>query len=161
MENKFTLRHEPERRDVPAVKELVAMTGFFSDEEILIAGELVEERLEKGVSSGYHFIFAEKDGTLLGYSCFGPIPLTKESHDLYWIAVRPDTQGMGLGRKLLALSEEGIRAMGGKRAYADTSSRDQYLPTRKFYESLGYAEAAFFPDFYAPGDGKVVFWKKV
>ena len=154
-----TLRTASRPGDVSAVREIIAATGFFSDEEITIAGELVEETLLKGAAAGYHFIFAESAGTLIGYCCFGPIPLTRESYDVYWVAVMPGQQGSGLGRRLMTVAENTIRNLGGRRAYADTSSRAQYQPTRNFYEALGYHRAAFLPDFYAPDDGKVVYCK--
>ena len=159
MAENCTLRTLPGQSDVCAVREIIAATGFFSDEEITIAGELVEEALVKGAAAGYHFIFAESAGTLIGYCCFGPIPLTRESYDIYWVAVMPGCQGSGLGRRLMEVAEDTIRDFGGRRAYADTSSRDQYLPTRNFYEALGYHQEASLPDFYAPGDGKVVYCK--
>lgn len=161
MGNDYTLRTIPGAQDAAAVRQLVSTTGFFSDEEISIAGELVEETLSKGEEAGYHFIFAEKQGTLIGYCCFGPIPLTRDSFDLYWIAVLPGHQGSGLGRRLMEDAETAIRERGGKQVYADTSSRAQYLPTRNFYEVIGYRQAAYIPDFYAPGDGKVIYCKKI
>lgn len=154
-----TLRTLPRQSDVCAVRDIITATVFFSDEEITIAGELIEEALLKGAASGYHFIFAENAGTLMGYCCFGPIPLTRESYDIYWVAVQPGQQGSGLGRRLMTVAEDTIRNLGGRRAYADTSSRAQYLPTRNFYEAIGYHRTAFLPDFYAPGDGKVVYCK--
>ena len=71
-----------------------------------MAVELAEERLAKGPASGYHFVFAERDGRVLGYTCYGPIALTDGSYDLYWIAVDKSTQGQGLGRLLMEKSEE-------------------------------------------------------
>ncbi|MCL4722587.1 MAG: N-acetyltransferase, partial [Gammaproteobacteria bacterium] len=58
---------------------------------------------------------------------------------------------------LLAATEADIGRAGGTRVYADTSSRTQYEPTRAFYRRAGYQQAAHFPDFYGPGDGKIVF----
>ena len=46
---------------------------------------------------------------------------------------------------------------GGSRVYVETSSREQYLPTRAVYERCGYHVGATLDDFYAPGDGKVIF----
>jgi hypothetical protein len=43
--------------------------------------------------------------------------------------------------------------------YAETSSRPQYEPTRSFYRACGYRLEARLEDFYAPGDGKVIFLK--
>lgn len=152
-------REEVKPGDRQAVGRLVRATGFFSEEEIGIAVELVEERLAKGDASGYFFLFTEEENRLIGYTCFGPIPGTLHSFDLYWIAVDPGEQGRGLGRKLMAMSEMLMAQRGGMQVYADTSSRPQYEPTRSFYLSCGYLKEALLADFYAPGDGKVIFVK--
>jgi len=158
---KYTLRNDPEKTDCDKVRDILIRTGFFSDEEVIVAIELIEEKLSIGEKSTYKFIFAESGGAMLGYTCFGHIPLTKESYDLYWIAVDPSKQGYGIGRLLLEKSEDMIRELGGVHAYAETASRKQYTPTRRFYSSCGYKKAAYFPDFYTPGDGKVVYYKKL
>lgn len=155
----YTLRTLPEQHDVARIRNLVSATGFFTDAEVLIAGELVEEALAEGEAAGYHFIFAEEAAAVIGYCCFGPVPLTRDSFDLYWIAVAPGRQGSGLGHCLMAAAEDKITKLGGMQIYADTSSREQYLPTRKFYEKAGYHQAAYLPDFYAPGDGKIIYCK--
>jgi ribosomal protein S18 acetylase RimI-like enzyme len=147
--------------DPAAIRALAAATGFFSDEEVGIAGELAETRLAQGLASGYHFLLAEQEGRLDGYVCFGPIPLTRASFDLYWIVVHPSAQRCGLGRRLMEAAEAAIAGLGGVAVYVDTSSRPQYAPTRAFYQRLGYREAASFPDFYAPGDGKLVLVKRL
>ena len=96
---------------------------------------------------------------MLGYTCYGPIPGTDASFDLYWIAVHPDTQGKGVGKTLIRESEERIKAVGGQRVYIETSSKDQYVPTRRFYLACGYAQEALLADFYRPGDSKVIYSK--
>ena len=50
-----------------------------------------DERLEKGAASGYEFVIAEDDSSMVGYACFGEIPCTVGSYDLYWIVVDPPT----------------------------------------------------------------------
>ncbi len=70
-------------------------------------------------------------------------------------------QRMGLGLRLLELSEQAIGRMGGKRIYIETSGRPQYVPTRKFYERCGYVEDAVMKDFYDDGDDKVVYVRKI
>jgi len=155
----FIFRHELTAGDCHAIRDLAQATGFFHAAEVEIAVELVQERLEKGGASGYEFVIAELDGQVAGYTCFGPIPGTKASYDLYWIAVRPEAQGKGLGRLLLGETERRIREMGGARVYAETSSRPQYLSTRAFYERTGYKLAELLEDFYAPGDGRATYLK--
>lgn len=154
-------RRVPAAGDIDSVRALARATGFFSPDEVAVAGELVEERVARGEVSDYRFILAERAGRLAGYSCFGRIALTRSSFDLYWIVVHPDEQRAGLGGTLLAMTEGEIAALGGERVYVDTSSRPQYEPTRAFYRRAGYREAARLEDFYAPGDGKVVFAKRL
>jgi GNAT superfamily N-acetyltransferase len=156
----FSWRSTPLPEDAEKIKKLVQSSGFFSPAEVSIAVELVEERLGRGIQSGYFFLFADKGKTLIGYTCYGPIPGTRSSYDLYWIAVDQRFRGHGAGKQLLLKTEELIRQMGGTRIYAETSSRPQYASTRAFYEHTGYKQAAFLRDFYSPGDGKVIFVKE-
>ena len=139
------------------VREIVVSSGFFSEAEIEVAVELVQERLNKGVESGYYFLFAEQDQKVAGYSCFGPIPCTVESYDIYWIAVQQELRRSGLGVEILKNVEERIREMGGKRIYVETSSRQQYRPTRSFYSRCGYRREATLENFYSSGDHKVIY----
>ena len=151
-----TTLHQSDPSDI---ERLVRETGFFSSEEIAIARELADDGLTQGSSSHYHFILAERDKTLAGYTCFGPVPCTRAAWDLYWIAVAPSAQGNAIGSDLLQRVELAVTRAEGTHIYVDTSSRQQYVPTRAFYLRRGYKIAADFPDFYAPGDGKVVFSK--
>lgn len=149
--------------DVERVEAVTRATGFFSEEEVGIARELVEEHLSKGESaSGYQFLMQDaSDGALDAYACFGPVPGTKASFDLYWIVVAPQVQGQGCGRRLLAAVEQRVREAGGRQLYADTSSRAQYATTRAFYERTAFAQVAYLEDFYDEGDGKVIYAKRL
>lgn len=147
--------------DLRTVERMVRGTGFFNEEEVRVARDLVTERLERGPSSGYHFLLAQKGGEMLGYTCYGPICGTDHRFDLYWIVVAPSWQGHGIGRRLLNVTEQAIRDMGGKRVYIETSSRPLYEPTRRFYLRAGYTEEARVRDFYAPGDHKIILSKPI
>ena len=152
-------REEPRPADVDEVRTIVASTGFFSDDEIGVAAELVETRLRDGEASGYLFLFAEREGKVLGYGCYGEIPCTRGSWDLYWIAVREEARGLGLGTEILLRIEEIVRRAGGRHLYAETAGKERYASTRAFYERRGYEAAAVLDDFYAPGDAKFLYRK--
>lgn len=157
----ITWREEPVSTDMEDIFKIVSSTGFFSDNELEIAVELVEERLLKGTKCGYYFLFLESDKRLTGYSCYGPIPGTMHSFDLYWIAVENKSRGTGLGKLILEMSEQKIADMNGKNIYIETSSKDIYLPTRKFYEKCGYRAEAQLENFYARSDDKIIYVKKI
>lgn len=156
-----TFRHEVTPADSPAIGRMVADTGFFSDAETQIAMELADERLAKGAESGYEFIFAESTAGLVGYACYGEIPCTVGSYDVYWIVVDPKHQGGGLGQTLMRIVHDEVARLGGRGIYIDTSGRDQYAATRGFYQRCGYVPVADMPDFYGPGDAKQIFWRPV
>ncbi|MBL0318846.1 MAG: GNAT family N-acetyltransferase [Alphaproteobacteria bacterium] len=154
-------RTYPLHHDVVQVIALVTATSVFSDEEIMIAGELVSEALERGCGdSGYFFQFAYNGDELAGYACYGHIALTRDAFDLYWIAVLPRYAGTGLAGELLERSEFHIKALGGKQIHAETSGLERYKPAQVFYQKQGYNLMATFPDFYKPGDAKLVYVKK-
>jgi ribosomal protein S18 acetylase RimI-like enzyme len=147
--------------DVGRVRSLVASTGVFNGAEVDVAADLVTERLSKGIRSGYHFILAERGSGLVAYACYGPIEGTQGSFDIYWIAVAPEEQRKGLGPQVFARAENAMRKAGAKKIYVDTSSSDRYAGTRGFYQRMGFAEDARLPDFYGPGDAKVIYVKQL
>lgn len=155
------IRYEPMAEDVARIKDLVEATGFFRPDEVEIAGELVQERLDKGPDSGYFFVIAWQEGKIIGYGCYGPVPCTLTSYDIYWIAVSPDLQGRGLGKIILLEMERLIQESGGIRVYVETSMQPRYASTRSFYERCDYRCEVVLEDFYEPGDGKGIYSKTV
>jgi D-alanine-D-alanine ligase len=156
---KIVFRYNPLQKDIEDVRQLISATGFSNPSEINVAVELVEERLTKGEKSDYNFVFIEQDNRLLGYSCFGLIPCTVSSYDLYWIAIHPDFKRKGLGRIVLNETERLIYESNGTRIYIETSQRSHYSGTRSFYEQCGYNMVSILKDFYALEDGKVIYSK--
>lgn len=154
-----TLRDVVTPADRERVRKLVDATGFFLPAEVDVAVELVDERLARGPASGYHFVFADRGAELAGYACYGPIACTVASFDLFWIAVDPACQRLGMGRQLLSTVESRIAFAGGQRVYVDTSGKPQYAATRAFYERTGFRCEARLTDFYAPGDDRVIYVK--
>ncbi len=147
--------------DAAVVRRLAEGAGMFTPDEVEIAVELVDERLAKGLASGYRFLFAEDSGVVQGYSAYGHTPCTRSSFDLYWIVVDKVLKGRGIGTALMTETERRIRDLGGTRVYAETSSRDDYLPTREFYLRRGYRLEAVLMDFYSPGDSLHIYLKEL
>ena len=155
----ISFRESVKPSDLECVRRITASTGKFHDFEIDVAVELVSERLAKGADSGYEFLFAERSGAVLGYTCYGEIPCTKGSYDLYWIAVEHSCQGQGVGKELCRELEQRIQKHNGRRIYIETSGRSDYHETRGFYLACGYRQEATLKDFYAPSDDKIIYCK--
>ncbi len=148
--------------DGDAIKRIAATADFFSKEEIATVDELWKEYIQKGSeASGYYFLVCKEDHKVLGFTCYGPHPLTQSTYDLYWIIAHKDARGRGVGRELITQTEKEVAKLGGTLLIAETSGTDLYAPTRGFYEKLGYRKEAVIKDFYARGDDLVMYTKKL
>jgi ribosomal protein S18 acetylase RimI-like enzyme len=146
--------------DAPALTALVEATGAFTEEELGVAAELIGFGHDDG-PDGYRFVVAEVGGEPAGFACFGRAPLTDGTWDLYWIAVGPVHQRRGIGGELLAAAESSAASDGARLLLVETASKPSYEGARRFYERHGYDEVARVPDFYALGDDKVVYAKRL
>jgi D-alanine-D-alanine ligase len=155
----IAIRQGLEPTDREPLERMIRETALFNGEEVEVALELIDDRLTRGEASHYRFLVAETDGAVAGYACWGPIPGTLASADLYWIVVDPAHQRQGIGAALLKDAEEWMASSGRARIYIETSTRARYDGTRRFYLACGYELAAELPEFYGPEDGKAIFLK--
>jgi GNAT superfamily N-acetyltransferase len=161
MHRDLTFRYEVKKADLLPVERIVESTGVFNESEVEIAVELAEDRLERGDTSEYFFVFAEGEGSVLGFSCYGTISATDSRYEIFWIAVDKTLHRRGIGKQLLTETERKIREIGGKRIYVQTSSTPVYDPTRSFYAQNGYSLAAQLPDYHRTGDDLCIFMKSI
>lgn len=124
-----------------------------------VAEELIDCYLEDPTNSGYHILVAQVDSTVAGYICYGPTPLTEGTWDIYWVAVAQEKRGKGIGSALMKSAEKEIVKAKGRLSIVETSSTPAYEKTRHFHISQGYQIVACIPDFYAPGDDRLILQK--
>ncbi len=162
-EEQFAVAIRPmEPADRPAVVEIVTAVGNFNPVEIDVALELIDIYLNNKDQKDYHVVVAaDPAARVLGYTCWGPVPLAKGTYDLYWIATRPDAQGQGIGRMLMTYVEDRVRREKGRLLVLETSSKESYGSTVRFYRRLGYEEASRIRDYYDVGDDMLVFVKRL
>jgi len=150
----------PAASDGPKIHALAAAIPIFAQEEVECVDELWNEYQERGPeASGYTFLIDREGETVRGFACFGPRALTDRTFDLYWIAVDAAIHRGGVGRGLLAATEEAVRTQGGRLLIVETSGLEKYAPTRAFYLATGYIQEAILKDFYRDGDDLVIFTK--
>ena len=141
--------------------QLLQHTPEFKPSEVAVAEEVIDGSLQNPVKSGYYSLVAEDDSGILGYVCYGPTPLTEGTWDLYWEAVSRESRGQGVGGALTKAAEKEIREAGGRLVLIETSSAPMYEKTRRFHLGCGYEQIARIPDFYSPGDDKLVLRKRL
>ena len=149
------------KEDKPRVMQILNATPEFNPTEVAVAEEVIDSYLGAPDRSGYYVLVAELDSTIVGYICFGPTPMTEGTWDMYWAAVSPDKQGQGIGSALFQTAERNIREAAGRLAIIETSSLPIYEKTRRFHNHQGYEVIACIPDFYKPGDDKLILQKRL
>jgi ribosomal protein S18 acetylase RimI-like enzyme len=147
--------------DKSRIIEILRGTPEFKPFEVAVAEELIDCYLEDPFNSGYHILVAEVDSTVAGYICYGPAPLTEGTWDIYWVAVGREKQGQGIGSALMKSAEKEIVKAKGRLSIIETSSTPAYEKTRHFHLSHGYDVVARIPDFYLPGDDKLILQKRL
>ena len=90
-----------------------------------------------------------------------PEQLTEGTYNLYAIGVKSDQQGKGIGGKMMAYLEATLKEMQARILIVETSGSEELRLTRKFYEDLNYNKEAVIRDFWAEGEDKVIYWKKL
>jgi ribosomal protein S18 acetylase RimI-like enzyme len=121
---------------------------------------LIDLYNKQGEKSGYDFfVSAGSDEKILGYICFGNIPLTDACFDIYWIVVDNNSQNTGIGTQLLDAVLARLNDIGARKLFVETSSRSIYTSAHNFYQNRGFKLISHIEDFYKVGDGKLLFMK--
>ena len=148
-------------QDRSAISKILRSIPEFKPSEVVVAEEVIDSYLSDPLLSGYSVLVAEIGSIVVGYIGYGPTPLTEGTWDIYWMAVGPDQQSRGIGGSLITFAEEEIKGHGGRLTFIETSSKPEYERIRRFHYSQGYELLCSIADFYAIGDDKLIFQKRL
>lgn len=161
---------EPLRIRSPVPDDTATLVGLAGDTGIFQPGEAeallgsVLDDLHAGRHAAGHQAHVCLDGTpglIVGWVYFGPSANADQVWDLWWIGVTPTRQNDGVGSHLLRFVEDRIRSAAGRLLIVETSSLPKFDSVRRFYHKHQFTECGTIPDFYAVGDGKVIFAKRI
>lgn len=143
--------------DISALKLVLDGAELFPSELLpdMLSGFLSNEECED------IWLSVVVDGEPIGFCYAIPEPLTDGTWNMLAIAVLPAKQGLGAGAAIINELETNLREKGARVLIADTSGTDTFVSARAFYRQNGYSEEARIRDFWAAGDDKVVFWKRL
>lgn len=142
--------------DVPALRTVI-------DSSKLFPGEMLDDMIApffQGGESEAGWLTVDQNGPI-AIAYYDPERMTDGTWNLYLIAVHAGYQGQGIGAALMAYVEQTLVAAGQRILLVETSDAPDFERTRNFYRKIGYIEEARIREFYAEGEGKVVFWKKL
>ena len=147
-----------------ALVSLAESTGIFNPDEAQdLLGGVLEELHEGRLGEGHqaHVWASSLTSPAEGWIYFSPMEYADGVWNLWWIGVAPESQRRGIGDALLKFSEETVLAAAGRLLLIETSSLPAFDPVRRFYARRGYVECGRIPDFYAVGEAKVIYFKRL
>jgi len=153
--------HRASLQDKTAVMLMLTETNFFRPIELKIAEEVFDDAIAKGAKGDYQSFVAREGRKTIGWICFGQTPCTIGTFDIYWLVVEPQNQNRGIGSFLMQYATDLIGKRNGRMIVVETSGNPRYRMTRRFYEKIGYHKAARLKEFYADGDDKIIYVKRI
>lgn len=142
--------------DIPHLQVILDQTGLFPR-------EMLPDLMAPFLSGADEEVFltAEIEGVPLGFVYAKAETLADRVWNMLALAVAPPHQRAGIGKMLVSGLEAELRQRGQRLMLVDTSSTAEYSGTRRFYQAMQYEQAAVIPDFWADGDDKVSFVKRL
>ncbi|MEO7327678.1 MAG: GNAT family N-acetyltransferase [Minicystis sp.] len=154
----------PHPNETSVLVDLAIATGLFAPGEADSLLRSVLDDLHLGKLGDGHVVQVWADperGAPVGWVYLAIDDKANGVWNLWWIGVAPRHQGQGVGDTLLSAVEHHVRDAGGRLLLIETSSLPALERTRDFYAKRGYVACGRVPDFYADGDDKVIFAKRL
>jgi GNAT superfamily N-acetyltransferase len=152
----FTMIRPTTPADTNALMALAAASGLFEPSQ---TAELAEMLGQHFAGDNPDYWLTDEDNELVGVAYVAPERMTEGTWNLYLIAVHPDRQRQGRGKKLLKHVEQLLIDRGERVLLIETAGTRDFEYVRVFYRKSGYTEEARIRDFYTAGVDKVIYLK--
>lgn len=144
------------------IRALALDNAMFAADEMDGFDEGLHGYLENPSGAQRWIVALDRSERVVGAALYAPEPFGDRVWNLLFLAAEPAQQRRGIGATLVAHVESELRAAGGHVArvlIVETSSTDQFVAARRFYERRGFDREAVIREYYGPGDDKVTYWK--
>ena len=144
--------------DEVGLMALAEHSGLFAPEHLA----LVQETLTAYLSGSDEALWFTTDTPEpLGVLYCAPEVMADDVWNALMLIVHPDSHGQGVGTQLMQHAEQVLTAQGARLLIVETSGLDDFERARRFYGKLGFSEEARIAHYYAHGDAKVIFTKRL
>ncbi len=144
------------RSDLPDIALVLGDTSLFP---AAMLGEMMAPILDEPESSDQWLVCAEDGSGVIGFAYYRQEPLAEGTWNLLAIGFRKQYQGLGHGATLVAAVEKALAQQ--RVLIVETSGLEEFLATRAFYDQRGYEREAVIRDYWADGDDKVIYRKRL
>jgi len=143
--------------DTDGLKKVVDSSELFPSEYL---DEMISDYLSNSDTQDIWFTYIDDNKQVaIGYCV--PEKLTQGTYNLLAIGVSKDSQRKGVATEMMKYIEQRLRQKYGRILIVETSSDDAQIGARKFYQKIGYTQAAVIRDFWKDGEDKIIFLKKL
>lgn len=140
--------------DLSSLKRVIAANELFSPQML---DEMTASYFEGKSDTELWLTYEETEPVAVAYC--SPEKMTEGTWNLYLIAVHPDYQGKGCGKKIVRYLENLLKNKSARILLVETSSLPEFTATQQFYLKCGFEKEARVRDFYQAGEDKIVFRK--
>lgn len=145
------------KSDLSGIKKVVDSSELFPSEYL---DEMISDYFNNPDTQDIWFTYIDNNRQIaIGYCV--PEKLTDGTYNLLAIGVSQETQRKGIASQMMNYIEQLLKLKNGRILIVETSSDDAQIGARKFYQKIGYTQAAVIKDFWKEGEDKIVFWKKL
>lgn len=153
----LSFRNRLTKTDINTIRNIANSTGFFDENDVRINVDIAEDLLCHK-DTCHKFLFAEYKDQAVAYVCYGKVPDAKDgTYEIYRLSTHNEYRGLGIGSHLINHLITKLRKKGAEKIYVKTDSKDQYAPTRRFYEKCGFRLQAVLPGYYDDNDGCCIY----
>jgi ribosomal protein S18 acetylase RimI-like enzyme len=141
---------------------LALRTGLFTVAEADVLLRTTLDAHHAGTLSGRYLLrvsVSGPDDVPAAWTYAAESPVAPSVWDVWWVGVDPAEHRRGVGTELLDALEAELRAADARVVVIETSDGPMLAAARAFYPRCGYHERGRIPDFYGPGEAKIIFSK--
>jgi ribosomal protein S18 acetylase RimI-like enzyme len=143
-------------RDLPALKAIVESNDLFPAD---LLTDMTTAYFAKNPDNEIWLTTDTKKPAGLLYC--KPETFTSGTANMLLLAVSPDFHRQGIGGILVEALESQLRTKDFHLLIVETSSLPKFAPARSFYLGNGFKPVGEINDFYAIGEGKIIYAKRL